>query len=65
MVEAIFNTMQNPSMHFVAISEYQKQRYNGLANIITVQHGIEMRYWHFKMGYITHGNNNLITGSID
>lgn len=43
-----FNTMQNPSMHFVAISKYQKQEYNGLANIITIHHGIEMQDWHFK-----------------
>jgi glycosyltransferase involved in cell wall biosynthesis len=42
------NTMQNPSMHFVAISEYQKQQYNGLANIRTVHHGIEMRDWPFE-----------------
>ncbi|MBW2019158.1 MAG: glycosyltransferase family 4 protein [Deltaproteobacteria bacterium] len=42
------NTMQNPSVHFVAISEYQKQQYNGLANITTIHHGIEMRDWHFK-----------------
>lgn len=43
-----FNIMQKPSMHFVAISEYQKQQYNGLANIKTVHHGIEMRDWQFK-----------------
>jgi len=36
-----FNTMRNPSMHFVAISEYQKQQYSGLANIKTVHHGVE------------------------
>jgi len=43
-----FNTMQNPSMHFAAISEYQKQQYSGLANIKTVHHGIEMRDWQFE-----------------
>ncbi len=43
-----FNIMQKPSMHFVAISEYQKQQHNGLANIKTVHHGIEMRDWQFK-----------------
>jgi glycosyltransferase involved in cell wall biosynthesis len=43
-----FNNMQNPSLHFVAISEYQKQQYNGLTNIKTVHHGIEMRDWQFK-----------------
>ncbi|WP_148897009.1 glycosyltransferase family 4 protein [Geothermobacter ehrlichii] len=43
-----FNTMQNPYMHFVAISEYQKQQYNGLMNIKTIHHGIEIRDWHFK-----------------
>ncbi len=43
-----FNTMHNPSMHFVAISEYQKQQHKGLANIKTIHHGIEMRDWPFK-----------------
>lgn len=43
-----FNTMQHPSIHFVAISEYQKRQYNGLANIITIHHGIDIQYWHFK-----------------
>ena len=42
------NTMQNPSLHFVAISEYQKQQYSGLTNIETVHHGIEMQDWQFK-----------------
>lgn len=42
------NIMQNPSMHFVAISEYQKRQYNGLANIKTIYHGIEIRDWSFK-----------------
>ena len=42
------NIMQNPSMHFVAISEYQKRQYNGLVNIKTIYHGIEMRDWSFK-----------------
>ncbi len=43
-----FNTMQNPSIYFVAISEYQKQQYNGLTNIKTVHHGIEIQDWQFK-----------------
>jgi glycosyltransferase involved in cell wall biosynthesis len=42
------NTMENPSMHFVAISEYQKRQYSGLTNIETVHHGIEMQDWQFK-----------------
>jgi len=42
------NIMQNPSMHFVAISEYQKRQYNGLANIKTIYHGIEIEDWSFK-----------------
>lgn len=37
--------MQNPSMHFVAISEYQKRQYNGLTNIKTIYHGIEIQDW--------------------
>ncbi len=43
-----FNTRQDPSIHFVAISEYQKQQYAGLTNIKTVHHGIEMEDWQFK-----------------
>ena len=42
------NIMQNPSMYFVAISEYQKRQYNGLANIKTIYHGIEIQDWSFK-----------------
>jgi len=42
------NAMQNPSMHFVAISEYQKRQYSGLANIETIHHGIEMEKWRFE-----------------
>jgi glycosyltransferase involved in cell wall biosynthesis len=37
-----FNTMLNPSMHFVSISEYQKRQYSGLANLETVHHGINV-----------------------
>jgi len=43
-----FNIMQNPRIYFVAISEYQKQQYNGLTNIKTVHHGIEIQDWKFK-----------------
>ena len=43
-----FNTMQDPSMHFVAISDYQKRQYSGLTNIKTVHHGIEIQNWQFK-----------------
>ena len=43
-----FNTMQNPRIYFVAISEYQRQQYNGLTNIKTIHHGIEMQDWQFK-----------------
>lgn len=43
-----FNAMQNPSMHFAAISDYQRREYDGLTNIRTVHHGIEMRDWQFK-----------------
>ncbi|MDL1959690.1 MAG: glycosyltransferase [Deltaproteobacteria bacterium] len=42
------NIMQNPSVYFVAISEYQKRQYNGLANIKTIYHGIEIQDWSFK-----------------
>jgi glycosyltransferase involved in cell wall biosynthesis len=37
-----FNTMLNPSMHFVSISDYQKRQYHGLDNIETVHHGINV-----------------------
>ncbi len=42
------NTMENPSMHFVAISEYQKRQYEGLTDINTVYHGIDLEDWPFK-----------------
>jgi glycosyltransferase involved in cell wall biosynthesis len=38
----LFNTMLNPSMHFVSISGYQKRQYHGLDNIETVHHGINV-----------------------
>jgi len=37
------NAMRNPSVHFAAISEYQKHQYKGLRNIRTVHHGIELQ----------------------
>ena len=37
-----YNTMLSPSMHFVAISDYQRRQYHGLDNIETVHHGINV-----------------------
>jgi len=37
-----FNSMLNPSMHFVSISDYQKRQYHGLDNLETVHHGINV-----------------------
>ncbi len=43
-----FNSMENPTMHFVAVSEYQRRGYDGLANMRTVHHGIDVGEWHVK-----------------
>jgi glycosyltransferase involved in cell wall biosynthesis len=42
-----FNTMLNPSMHFVSISEYQKRQYYGLENLETIHHGINVNDYPF------------------
>lgn len=52
-----FNTMLNPSMHFVSISDYQKRQYHGLDNLETVHHGINVNDYPYggkpeKQGYL-------------
>jgi len=42
-----FNKMLNPSMHFAAISDYQKWQYYDLNNLETVHHGINVEDYPF------------------